>query len=343
MRPRLFTLILAAAWLLQPAVSAALDPLSLLSDYRVTAWAGGDGIALGEVRSIAQDQDGYLWLASDAGLVRFDGIRFARSEIVAGEMPLPAAPTRAVYVARDGSLWVGYGERQGIYRIARGNVQDVHLKGRLSGLVNFITEDRNGTVWVGHDEGLQRYRGGRWEAVPLPPQRARRVLHVRQDRRGTIWVATTSGLFQSRPNGTFEQAPYGSGAARAVSEDAAGRLWVTDDRAGFRRADTPEQNRLFEARGMWVFHDSRDNVWLTTIGQGLWHVRRGPDGVAPRVQRVTTQTGLASDESSHIFEDRDGNIWVGSIQGLNRLTPYVVTSVVDIGVVRPVRGPAAPG
>ena len=334
MRLKPVALLVAAICMAPARASTALDLSALLSDYRVTSWAGGDGIALGEVRSIAQDQDGYLWLASDAGLVRFDGIRFARADLVAGDTPLPAAATRAVYVGRDGSLWVGYGERHGLYRIQHGEVREVHLKGQLPGLVNVITEDRDGALWVGHNDGLQRLRAGQWEAIELPGlEPGRRVLDVHQSRDGVMRVATANGLFWRRSGERFEKAPYGDSTAMGISEDAAGRVWVTDERTGFRRADAPERNALFEARGMNVFHDSRGNLWVTTIGQGLWHVRHGAGG-EPVVRRATAQTGLVSDENSQVFEDRDGNIWIASLQGLNRLTPHLGTSLVDIGVVR---------
>src|SRR5437868_2629408 len=92
---KLWTLVFLAAMVgvSRATPSAALDLSAVISDYRITSWAGGDGFALGEILSITQDQDGYLWLASDGGLVRFDGIRFARTDIVAGPRQLPAAPT----------------------------------------------------------------------------------------------------------------------------------------------------------------------------------------------------------------------------------------------------------
>src|SRR5437899_1120757 len=93
MNLRVLTLLTAVACLNQPAFSAALTPPSAFSDYRITSWTGGDGIMLGEIRSLAQDKDGYLWLASDGGLVRFDGFHFATADIVSGTTPLPKAPT----------------------------------------------------------------------------------------------------------------------------------------------------------------------------------------------------------------------------------------------------------
>jgi signal transduction histidine kinase/streptogramin lyase len=333
MRTRLCVLLTAIGCLAPTAVPEALELSSVLTDYRITSWAGGDGITLGEVRSIAQDRDGYLWLASDAGLIRFDGLRFSRADIVVHPSRLPSAPTRAVYVSRDGSLWVGYGNRQGLYRIRDGVVVDIHLKNHIQGLVNVIIEDRDGTLWAGHDDGLHRLRNGAWEAVSLPVPPGSRVLDVHEDRAGTIWVATLNGLYRSAPDGAFERAAPGDTATWAISEDHAGHVWVTDETVGFRRADGHGPFALFEARGMGLFHDSRRNLWVTTRGQGLWQVQQ-LDGRAPVVRRATAQTGLVNDENSAIIEDRDGNIWVGSIQGVNRLTPHRVLSLVDVGVVQ---------
>ena len=138
---RLFPLTLIA-WLACASLSRAVDLSSVIDEYRVTSWTGGDGITLGDVRAIAQDPSGYLWLASDAGLVRFDGLRFVRTGLVFGPTELPIAAARAVYLARDGSLWVGYGELHGLYRIENGEVRDVQLRNQIPGHVNVITEEK---------------------------------------------------------------------------------------------------------------------------------------------------------------------------------------------------------
>jgi ligand-binding sensor domain-containing protein len=336
MKLKALALLAAATWV-APADPAAAQhlPLALSDAYRITSWVGGDGITLGEVRSIVQDGDGYLWMGTDAGLVRFDGSRFTTVNLVSGDTPLPAAPTRAVYLARDGSFWVGYGEGHGIYHIVAGAVRDIHLENRIPRFVNHITEDRAGALWVAHDQGLYRLWNGRWEQVALPDAPAGvRVLDVHEDRAGAVWVAAASGLYRQYAGGAFEKAPYSDGPARAISEDAAGRVWTTDEARGFRPADTSDRNSLFESRGMNLLHDRKGNLWVATIGQGLWQVptARGPDAAAT-VRRATVQSGLVSDESSDMLEDRDGNIWVGSIRGLNRLTPHKVMSLLDIGVV----------
>ncbi|MGE3842552.1 MAG: two-component regulator propeller domain-containing protein [Vicinamibacterales bacterium] len=311
------------------------DTQALLSDYRITSWIGGDEVTLGEVRGIVQDQVGYLWLASEVGLVRFDGTRFTSSNLVAGSIQLPKVPSRAVYIARDSSLWVGYGKEHGLYRIANGRVHSVHLTGEITGLVHVIAEDRGGALWVGDDGGLHRLRDGRWEHVTVwsPAMRNRRVSDVLEDRRGRIWVASAAGLYSRIGDEPFQLAAFGEGIHRALEEDASGQVWTTDDRAGYRPVDGPSPG-LFEARGMNVLHDRRGNTWVTTIGQGLWQVASAAPGQQPLVSRSSARSGLANDEMSAMLEDREGNIWVASIRGLTRLTPYKARPITDIGVVR---------
>src|SRR5262245_7156659 len=151
MRPGVFGLLAALAVTSMSAFAAPHVAPSPLDEYRITSWTGGDGITLGIVRSLAQDSNGYLWLASEAGLVRFD-----RSSLVTGTS-LPMVATRALLLARDGTLWVGYGARRGIYHIAGSKVREVHLADQIPGFVNAIVEDRDGTIWAAHDGGLHRF------------------------------------------------------------------------------------------------------------------------------------------------------------------------------------------
>ena len=149
--------------------------------------------------------------------------------------------------------------------------------------------------------------------MPLPAEgQGRKVWAIHEDRTGRLWVAATSGLYRQNATGEFDKLPNVEGLLRAIAEGPDGRLWIPDNRAGFRRADTPDSTHLFEARGVRVLYDSRDNLWVTTVGQGVWQVRNiSSAGAAPAVRRATAQTGLVGDENSALFEDRDGNIWIG--------------------------------
>jgi signal transduction histidine kinase len=333
MKRHLIVLILALVAATTPAANAetAVVPLK---GYRIRSWSGGEGIRLGNVRQIVQDKDGYLWLASSAGLVRFDGVRFSTTGIVEGA-ELPGVQSRTVYLARDGGLWVGYGGGHGVYRIRDGKVLRTYLQNQITGLVNAIAEDQDGVVWVGHDEGLHLVRGDRIESAPLPyPGPNHRVFDVHEDRAGVLWVATATGLYRRARGGVFERSsPVADSVFNvSMSEDPAGRVWITDPVHGFRPADAGASHSV-AGRGMNVFFDREGNLWVATFGQGLWKVSGAGQHGAVTVARATVDAGLLSDELSGFLEDRDGNLWVGANVGLHRLTPHKAVSVVDVGVV----------
>lgn len=314
-----------------PAQAAgAVDRL----DYRIASWTGGDGITLGAVRDIAQDQAGYLWLASDAGLVRFDGLRFSTSDFADG-VPLPAVPSRAVHVARDGSVWAGYAGGRGLYRIQAGAASGPFLGGQVTGAVNVIAEDHDDTLWLGHDEGLLRRIHDEWEAIPLPwPEPDHRVFDVEEDGNGTLWIATATGVYTRTASGTVSRRTDTDGIVRALSRDTAGRLWMTDRRGGVRLLDaTPRAS--FSGSGISLLSDRHGDLWVATMAQGLWKVPAGipPEGVV-RSYQVTAEGGLLTDPLSGLLEDRDGNIWVGSIHGIRRLQPSKAQAIRTPGLLQ---------
>src|SRR5579872_3567604 len=88
--------------------AAATDLHNVLADYSITSWSKKDGLPPGTIWALAQDDDGYLWIGADFGLVRFDGVRFVPWDAI-GHAPLPKFPVQALRASRDGSLWVGFG------------------------------------------------------------------------------------------------------------------------------------------------------------------------------------------------------------------------------------------
>ena len=84
----------------------ALDPSLDISQYAHTAWKIREGFIKGIIMAIAQTPDGYLWLGTEFGLLRFDGVRAVPWQPPAGEQ-LPSSKIRSLLVARDGTLWIG--------------------------------------------------------------------------------------------------------------------------------------------------------------------------------------------------------------------------------------------
>ncbi|NOT27053.1 MAG: hypothetical protein HOP16_13215, partial [Acidobacteria bacterium] len=305
-----------------------------LQGYRIRSWLGSEGLRLGNVRQIAQDVDGYLWLASSAGLVRFDGVRFSTTGLVEGG-DLPAVQSRTVFIARDGALWVGYASGQGAYQIRDGRVLATYLQDQITGVVSAIAEDSRGGIWLAHDEGLHVIRADSITPVRLPFSKPdHRVFDVHEDRSGVLWVSAATGLYRRTSGDSFELVSESTDSVFtfSMSEDPTGRMWVTDTAHGFRPVDgTADRNVV--GRGMNVFFDREGNLWVATFGQGLWKLRYDAAPAQMTIARATVDAGLLSDELSGFFEDRDGNLWVGANVGLHRLTPNKAASVSDVGAV----------
>ena len=108
--------------------------------YILTAWDARSGLPASTVWSITQDADGYIWLGTDSGLVRFDGVRFVPWSNL-GRPALPVEQVLALYRSRDSSLWVGFGGTGGVARIGAGEVT-LYREGTIgNGRVTTFGED----------------------------------------------------------------------------------------------------------------------------------------------------------------------------------------------------------
>src|SRR5262245_52637426 len=99
-----------------PSMSRAQDAGGILQDYAMNSWTEKDGLPSSRITAIAQTADEYIWLGTNAGLVRFDGVKFLPWKELS-DAPLPARRVWALRVSRDGSLWVGFTTPGGISRI----------------------------------------------------------------------------------------------------------------------------------------------------------------------------------------------------------------------------------
>lgn len=324
-------LLSASAW--------AADLHDVITGYTLASWTRRDGLPPGAIYALAQDGDGYLWVGTDGGLSRFDGTHFVPWVSFDGQA-LPQQPVRALYASKDGSIWVGFASPGGITRI---NGARVHGFGPSRGLgrgdVNFIAEDAEGRMWAGDGDGVYRLAGDRWERlgaeVGLPDGEQGRSAY--SDSRGTLFVGTRAGLYR-RPKGEsrFQLVETPDEYTRSMAEDDGGNLWVTDPVVGFRPAG---QSRSLvkvtqRGRGRRLLHDSQGNLWVATGGQGLWRVRLVPGSTEiGTIERTQSNTGLPADGIVTLLEDRSGNIWAGTADGLSRPTRHSVTPVSTAGLV----------
>src|SRR5215813_10386380 len=137
------TLRLALHVMLLAACAFALDPKLDISQYAHTAWKVREGFTKGAIHSIAQTPDGYLWLGTEFGLLRFDGVRNILWQPPPGQR-LPSTFIRSVLAARDGTLWIG--TLKGLASWKDGKLtQYPELAGQDTGA---LLEDHEGTIWI---------------------------------------------------------------------------------------------------------------------------------------------------------------------------------------------------
>ncbi|OFW29432.1 MAG: hypothetical protein A3H97_17305 [Acidobacteria bacterium RIFCSPLOWO2_02_FULL_65_29] len=331
-----------------PSSALAINSQDISRDYIVTAWGSPDGLSSGTVWAITQDAAGYLWLGTDMGLVRFDGVRFSRW-LSFGSAQLPRAPIRSLCAARDGSLWVGFGASKGVSRLRDGQVQNYSEQdGMPPSDVTALVEGPNGSIWAAGSSGLLTFTGERWEqwqpghGLPSGPMYSASV-----DRDGGLIVGTSSGVFRKRAaqqdfepveilDGNVSIADFsrvfGGDVVRAVVEDREGNIWVTDPIQGFRGIHDWQESTE-KGRGAALLSDSKGNLWVGTWAQGLWRVTRdGPSG-GLEIARAAGFESLVGDQVRSLLQDREGNIWAGTLDGLQRLSPKKVASITNVGLI----------
>ena len=219
----------------------AADLRNVLTDYTITSWSQREGLLAGNVWALAQDHDGYLWVGSDGGLMRFDGVRFTPWPVI-GEKQHDK-PVRALHVSRDGSVWVGYGDAGGIARIRTDRTRIYRESDGVAGAaIMVIIEDAAGTVWAGGEKGLLRFDQDRWQqwgsSEGLPDTA---VYSAFVDRSGGFYVGAATGIFRrAADERRFSQLevidadneePTEPGLVgrfrRSLTEDASGRVPAT--------------------------------------------------------------------------------------------------------------------
>lgn len=335
MRQRLSTILSATAVSIASAAQlvVAAELRGVLPDYSLATWGLSEGLPSDVIWAIAQDVDGYLWLGTDAGPVRFDGVRFMTPEAV-GLPALAKVPVRAVCSARDGSVWFGFGGQGGVSRLRKGQVHEYGpSEGLGEGIVNMLFEHPDGSIWAGNEQGLFSFDGHRWQrsedGVPPIPVHTAFV-----DSRGGFLIGTARGVFR-RDSGqvTFKRADLLGDTVRSITEDRFGTIWVSDEIVGLRALPDARFpiHPIEHVRGSRLLHDRQGNLWAGTFARGLWRVRSGARPHAVSIERTTALTGFTV---ISLEEDREGNLWVGTAHGLNRLTPYKVTPLTDLGLVR---------
>lgn len=322
-QPAVVGIVLALLLLACSPGAVALDPSLDANQYGHRVWRIREGFSKSTINAITQTSDGYIWLGTEFGLSRFDGVRNVLW-LPPGNQPLPSNFILSLLAARDGTLWIGTAKGLASWKDGK-LTQYAELAGRF---IFALLEDHEGSVWVSgvavtagrlcaiRHSGIQCYGDdGRF---------GRGVVSLYEDSKGNLWAGVATGLWRWRPGPPkfFPLAGEPDGI-QALDEDPDGTL-IIGWKGGLKRLlNEKVQDYLlsgfaqhFHARRIIRDHDG--GLWIGTYNHGLVHVHEG------RTDVFRQSDGLSGDSVNAILEDGEGNIWVVTLNGLDCFREFIV-------------------
>jgi ligand-binding sensor domain-containing protein/signal transduction histidine kinase len=320
---------LVVGMLLLPAALLRADVR--LGDYAVTSWTVENGLPNNSVTCLLQTHDGYLWIGTAKGLVRFDGQIF-RPVNLSSDNQQPAEIT-ALYEDNSDQLWIGT-RQDGLWCLAAGNITRVNERNGFDcPAVTCVAGDSTGDLWVGTTNGMDWFRGTNILHVTAAQGLPSGIISsIRVSGPSAVLITTREGMCQFT-NGVLSPLELQTDSAGRNPEmigmfnDQHGNLWAFGDTYlvnlndgkrfnYFRSGDTTSLR-------IWSSCEGRDGqLWIGTSGQGLFSFADG------RFRPLSLREASLGSDIQSILEDTSGNLWLGTFSsGLVLLEPQRVQTL----------------
>jgi signal transduction histidine kinase/sugar lactone lactonase YvrE len=304
-----------------------MDPDRALSQYIRDRWEKSRGFVAGQVYGITQTRDGYLWVATEKGIVRFDGLRFSLFEPL---QPTATTDTAALNVLPDpqGGLltWL---RRAALMRLRNGIFESVlNIPGPPEPQISAMASGNDGAILIAdRGQGLLVWHAEHLETVLARAALPRAfVTAIAQTPDGVIWLGTgNAGLVRVQAGHASFVPEVPVNQINCLVPGERNVLWIGTDN-GILRWDGASVTRVATdevgpARALAILKDHDGNVWIGT-SDGL--VRIDSRGV------VSLERRDPSSAVTTLFEDRERNLWVGNTSGIERWRDGVFTSFASV-------------
>ncbi len=314
---RVFLSGIACWFFLSSAVSRAASDDN--SDYLLQAWQSEDGLPHQVINALLQDHDGYIWLATETALVRFDGVEFTEfsSPLIANER---SSRIRAL-VEEDPHTLLLAPDTGGLVRLRDGEFS-LHPAAKALGPqpVATLFVERNGAVWVGFlSGGILRWENGRVASIGESEALKGQWSSWAYDGAGQLWFANSTMLGRFA-NGNISWLEEDLGDRLCIAPSRSGGIWIASNER-LCRLENGSVEHLAEtppwagaARVRTLFEDNAGNLWIGTSARGLFRYARG------KLESVPTSHPAID----WVREDTERNLWVATHGGgLNRLRPRI--------------------
>jgi len=290
-----------------------------LTGYTRRIWLAPREFPEQAAESFAQTPDGYLWVGTLEGLLRFDGAHFTLFDNQ-NTTQLKEPNVFCLTTAHDGTLWIGT-EGGGLVRYQGGHFKAWSSRDGLSNdFVRVIHEEADGSLLVGTDNGLLRWNGREFERIDGSNRIPQMAVHaIFRDRTGALWVG---GSQLVRVTGkTVDDfslpGPASQNRVKSITQTSDGRIWVGTV-SGLKVLNAGEKHFSpfpgISATVRILYPGSENQLWIGTIGQGLFRLNGG------HMEHYTAPLTLPTNTILNIFEDSEKNLWIGTQTGLMRLT-----------------------
>jgi ligand-binding sensor domain-containing protein len=289
------------------------------AQYYFDAWTTDNGLPQNSVSSILQTRDGYLWLATNDGLVRYDGVHFTIFN-AGNRKDLRSSRFSLLFEDREGSLWI-FTEDARLIRYKDGTFAAITTGDGLPLDYGFrVRKDEEGALVVETPRGSVRWQGGKF--VSCDPGHGKPYsTQPFALASGVVWYFENSKLYRikgSRVTAVIDMDGVGPRDVKTVYEDRKGETWIGTVGVVMRLKDGKlirysHKDGLPNKRVNCITEDRKGGIWIGMTDSGL--VRFKDD----RFIRYTEADGLAGGNILAIYEDREGVIWIGTASGLSRL------------------------
>lgn len=293
----------------------ALDPGLLPERYTVTRWNADDGLPHGQIHSISQDADGFLWVATWEGTVRFDGHRFRQVDGLNHPDGRRLA-SRLLWRTEDGSMLVAV-DHLGLMRVNGGHAQPACPQ--FPALeVTHIAPGTDGASWAAARDGMYRLDAG-GECVRMQGGEAlaeRHVLALLEQEDGSLWAGNRLGLYRwhkGRVEPLGEQIGLPPGEVRGLERTADGDVWIAGEH-GVWRFRNGRLERVHEGSTEGILQDHRGALWVAGTNSRVLRYWQG------KWQQIDQRHGIEGYATGALYEGREGLVWVGTTHGLFRIS-----------------------
>lgn len=297
----------------------ALSPTKKIHQYVHKSWQIEDGLPQNSVLSITQTNNGYIWLGTEEGLVRFDGVNFTVFDKQNTEAITNSNIGILLTDSKD-NLWIGT-KGGGLVLYKNGQFSKFTTENGLKNNNVFsIYEDKKKNIWIGTKAGgLHLYKNGKLKIFNKKNEFSNNIVRtINEDRDGTLLIGTYGGGLYLYSNGKFIKANTENKLHNNIITITKYKnntfLIGTDGRGLYlykNKVSTvfPSNNSMSNYKTRSIYNDNMGNLWIATLGNGLVVYRKG------KTIEFTTKDGLASDQVSCLYEDKEHNLWVGTKNG----------------------------